>query len=438
MISRYFGFALLLAGAMLPATAAAQTVMDGALGAPCDAVTDCMAGLTCIQASSKALGGRGPAGGLCTASCSEDSDCAVWAVPGFPVQPACESVGGSLLCLEGCLNGVEDSPPQCHQRGDFACQKSGRPPPPLASETPGECIPLCGFDAQCGARHCNPALGLCQDEAITGDPIGASCDPDASQPTCAGFCDPGAAGEGGDGSSSGGEILPVEVFPVGPPFCSQRCVVDGPIGCGWSGKGTPTASCSAVDSTHGPNDVGLCQQLCNCDADCLASGYVCVPGGEIYGAAGTCKPVSFAQSRHLPDCEAQTDFGACIYGDTRACKGAGNCLGSATCLDDKSGYGKCDCADAGAGGGADVAAGAAGESLAGAESVGGIAASAGGVADVDGAQPNPSGKTPEPGCSCSLVPVRSRFGWLTLALASGLFVHSRLRRRGRHQRRLAL
>jgi hypothetical protein len=427
MIRRYLGFVACWVSWMFPATASAQNILDGLLGAACEADADCIDGLTCIQASSKALAGRGPARGLCAAGCTTDSDCAVWAAPGFPLQPVCESVAGTRLCLEGCFAGEGASP--CHQRADSACQKSGRPPPPFAQFTPGECVPLCGSDAQCAGRHCSPALGLCQDEAVTGDPVGASCDPDASEPTCAGFCDDGEVG-----AEDGGRIFPVEVFPPGPPFCSQRCVVNGPVGCGWSGEGVPTASCSTVDSDHRPDSVGLCQQLCNCDADCLAPGYACVPGGEIYGAAGTCKPAVFAETHqlhHLPDCQIAPDFGACIYGAVRACKGKRACLGRATCLDDKSGYGDCECLDPGLGQAGESNAGAAAgaESLPGAESVGG-AASAGGVATAggDGTEPSPSGKTPEPGCSCCLPLTGPRCGWLELALLSALFARSRLRR----------
>jgi MYXO-CTERM domain-containing protein len=422
MTSRYIGIVACSASLMLATTAAAQNILDGALGAACGADADCVQGLTCIRASSEALAGRGPARGLCTTSCTMDADCAAWGDPAFQTQPACESVAGALLCLEGCFFGMVNKPDyqRCHEREDFGCQESGRPAPPFAQFTPGECVPLCSSDSQCGGRHCSLALGLCQDQAVVGDPVGASCDPEAREPTCTGFCDGGAAG--GEGGSS----------PGVPAACSQRCVVNGPVGCGWSGEGTPTASCHGVEAGHGPGDVSQCAQLCNCDADCLASGYACEPGGGSYGAAGTCRPATTAK-HHLPECPVKTDFGACIYGAVRACKGAGDCFGSATCLDDKSGYGQCECVDAepaqGGQGNGGAAADAGAENLAGAQSLGGIAASAGGVSDHDGTQPSPSGKTPEPGCGCSVPPVGSRFGWLTLLVVSGLFVRSRQRRR---------
>jgi hypothetical protein len=425
MKARLLALFALLSGLVLPVPAAGQGVVDGLLGSSCDSDPDCTAGLSCVTASSNVLGGRGVARGVCTAGCNTDADCAPWQLL-FQLVPVCADVQGTKICLEFCPVGATFTfLDKCHRREDLGCQKiDGRPF--LYAQPQGGCTPLCSSDSQCGGRYCNRALGLCQDEPTLGDPVGSSCDPEASAPTCAGFCDAGQVGSAGAGGQTN------------TATCSELCVVGGPVGCGWSGEGVPRSACKTPDrGTVHPSlaegDLSRCSQLCNCDADCSAKSSVCEPGGGSYHAVGTCVPAALAKD-HISDCPVMGELGECVDGDVQACNGVGDCLGTATCLDDKSGYGKCECVDPGLAQGGEgpggAAAGGAGgaDSLAGAESLGG---SAGGVADRDGTRPSPSGKTPEPGCSCSVPPVTSGFGWLTLALASGLFVRSRLRRHRR-------
>jgi len=57
-------------------------------------------------------------------------------------------------------------------------------------------------------------------------------------------------------------------------------------------------------------------------------------------------PAALAKD-HISDCPVMGEAGECIDGDVQACNGVGNCLGTATCLEDKSGYGKCECVGTG-------------------------------------------------------------------------------------------
>ena len=392
-----------------PSTSLAQPV-PGVLGAACAVDGDCDQGLRCITVDSHELSGRGAAGGICTRDCASDNDCAAWPPRGTNFVSTCESFGGRKLCFEPCQVG---SPYDfnCHLREDLACRSFGK----VFSETTqlGSCVPLCTSDGQCAGRHCNPALGLCQDDPVVGDPVGASCDPQASEPTCAGFCDTSQAGDGDVGSA--------------PGTCSALCVVNGPFGCGWASEGTPDAFCSWGGRLK-PGDQSLCVQLCDCDADCRNPRLVCGLGASAYGRAGRC--VNLASGVvSAPRCVKTPELGHCFNGPDQACKGASGCLGRARCLADASGYAACQCADANAaaaGAGITTDEGGAGNQ-AGQPSGGeafGHPPSEGGAA----VAPNRSGKTPALGCSCSLRPRRNGLGWLA---ATSLLAWFARRRRAR-------
>ena len=416
-----FWIAALFAVCVPHAGWASEGLPDGVLGSACESALDCMDGLSCVTPVGAEPGRPGPAHGICSTGCSSDQDCGpFWYGPFQAYPPVCAELAGAALCLEPCpVGALFLDVDKCHGREEMACQPSGRG---VAQDgfPLGVCTPQCTLDRQCGDRFCNAALGLCVDEPVTGDAVGAGCDAEALEPTCAGYCNPAPSTDGG----AGGETF--------TGACTQSCVVGGPIACGWSGKGTPSALCDDGGGTLVFGDLGQCVELCDCNSDCSAMGAVCAPLGSAYGHAGRCVPAG-SSATQLSDCETPPEAGQCAFGAVRTCRGKGGCFGTAECLEDKSGYAACECVDESSGGTASGGAdgGARGESLNSAESQGGIAANAGGVAGADGTQPNPSGKTPEPACSCSVPPVTSRFRWLILVFASGLFARSRQRRSSR-------
>lgn len=251
-----------------PGDSGAQTP----LGLPCSTDSDCGSGLTCLASDSTALGGAGPAKGLCTADCTADLGKASSSICSA-IDPAavCVDLGapGSPhgVCLEGCSSGPDSltsfSPDKCHGRPELACQ-------PIydsnnVSTGKGYCRPDCNSDADCGGRTCNPRTGLCDDQAAQGLPVGSSCTQPADGGTdpCRGTC--GAV---------------VHSFG-GAPFtytCSERCTIGAVPSCGWSGTGPADAYCVFVyDANAGRGDQGACGQTCDCNSDCLDPDLVCVP-----------------------------------------------------------------------------------------------------------------------------------------------------------------
>jgi hypothetical protein len=368
----------------LPARTLLAEFADGPLGAGCEHDEDCDAGLRCISASSHELNEQGPARGLCTASCSGSGDCEPWRNEGFP-SPVCTIVEGAGFCSEFCYVGLGYLT-KCHGREDMACIPSGQP---SDFATAGLCLPICTSDSQCGERYCNHATGMCQDQRPLGDPLGSSCDPMASTETCAGLCD----------------------GPAGAASCTEPCVIGGPVGCGWSGKGQPLVFCELSNASV--DDGGLCRQQCNCDRDCTGNNSLCEPTGASFGNIGRCKPAPSAKG-HVPDCPVQAKFSACVYGELRACRGSAGCLGTATCLEDESGYSACQCvtrSDGSADGGASQAGGAAPEP----------------------SEPSPEGRPP-PDAGCSFVVAESTNGaaarWSLLLLSLLTASTTRRARRG--------
>ncbi len=234
------------------------------LGRACATDAECGDGLTCLLANSGKLDGGGPAKGLCTASCAQDSDCST-----FDPKGACiEYTAGSGYCFEGCDFGNPGStflPSKCHGRQEMACA-------PLTSDgqtlTGQACLPQCNADTDCGSGlFCDVGSGLCVSTQATGLSLGAQCqqqDGGASQ--CKGNCT-------GIVTASGQQ-----------PFtytCTEGCTLGAVPQCGWAGQGTKAPGfclfTSTLMSDAGIGDRGSCAQLCSCNSDCLNPDFVCRP-----------------------------------------------------------------------------------------------------------------------------------------------------------------
>ena len=364
----------------------------GPLGAACKTSSDCGdPGLTCVTPSGGDLGGKGPAGGLCTVTCTSNLDCAAW-------DPSAQCLhykgAANSYCLEGCSHDdwyePELNPRKCHGRLDMAC---GGTEYGLLDNA---CRPTCTSDSQCGpGLTCNGVYGLCQSDPKPGDPIGSTCDPSQSPTTCQGFC---------------------SAYANGTAYCDALCVIGSRENCGYTGVGTPKAACLSYFTGGGQStgDLGSCAQLCRCDADCTAAGFVCRPNALSlsFGARGTCTPADYAATS-LPSCEVDAgDLGACVYGMTRACHGLDGCLGAASCRADRSGYESCRCTTVSA-------------SDAGSRPSKSLPDAGSNEPDA-GAPPSRHGSTPPSGCGCR-VSERSGSGASSLALSALLLLVRRKR-----------
>ncbi|MBK7586084.1 MAG: hypothetical protein IPI67_38605 [Myxococcales bacterium] len=243
-------------------------VANDKLGAVCSADADCGEGLTCLTATSTQIVGQGPAGGLCTKACAADPTVCASIKPsakciGFPDQAST-----TRFCLEQCDFGDPGTAKasKCHGRVDMGCS-------PIIIPGLGEaarvCLPNCNSDEDCGTGlFCDPGSGLCSATAPSGDPVGTPCS--QSNDTCRGFC----------------EKLDLPATSGSTTLCAERCtagaIAESKTSCGWN-KATATAAPATciyypgAVTVPGFGDRGACGQLCDCNADCKATGLVCQP-----------------------------------------------------------------------------------------------------------------------------------------------------------------
>lgn len=245
-------------------------------GKACNADADCATGLTCLKPSSSNLGPGGPAGGVCSVDCSANgqSDCNAVDTAGLCVT--FDPAGVKAYCLEGCIPGAPiQGLVKCHDRPDMACT----PTQDLAN---AYCAPTCRGDFDCGSRKCDENTGLCTDTISGSLDTGAACDATASTNECKGGCL-----SLGTSTASG----------TADSFCTARCSLGAANSCGEApGKtGKVTAACIlTADASEGDGDIGYCEQVCDCDSDCLHPEFLCValPSAvqEGIGRLGRCLP----------------------------------------------------------------------------------------------------------------------------------------------------
>jgi hypothetical protein len=220
---------------------------NAGLGADCELNSDCSPGLMCLPATSSEFDGGGPAHGLCTASCANDTICTQ-----LEAGAGCFSVGQSAYCLQACSLGDDsDLANKCHGRPDFACAEL---------EAGAFCVPMCRADVECGPdRFCNRARGLCEKTKSVGDPVGAACTPSETTSTCLGTCLRTSA----DG-----------VTPV-TGVCVELCA--GGLECMWDDAGTkPGGFCAGqLSDSFAPIDIGYCLPSCDCSGSCPLFGSMC-------------------------------------------------------------------------------------------------------------------------------------------------------------------
>lgn len=288
------------------------------LGRACVNDTDCAdAKLTCV--ANDGLDGDGPAKGICTASCTSNSDCLDVADNAYCVP---FSANNDMYCVEGCTEGT-DGVPKCHEREEVACSLVGLIPTGVSCKSTSDCntnelcdsgtsecgtfvtgcLPTCGGDYDCGQNQfCDFSSGFCVAQKPTGLPLGSPCTPPTGNATdaCDGFCLAGSA----DPTKG---------------TCSALCTLNPTLqGCGWSGKGPADNAClfatilSGSDAASG--DVGLCGSLCDCNAQCLLKGEYCVDESmgnvsAIWSRQGYCRPLQQGET-------AADSFSQCPAGST--------------------------------------------------------------------------------------------------------------------------
>jgi hypothetical protein len=276
---------------------------SGNLGSACVTTTDCAdSRLTCITPSG--LNGDGPAKGICTLACNaaaNNSDCLEIADNSYCAQ----FVDGNNYCVEGCTEG---DMVKCHSRDQVACSLIGLIPGTskctastdcatnelcdtqlgVCGQIVTGCMPTCGGDYDCDpGQHCDFSSGFCMAQKPAGLPLGSACTVATGNQTdpCNGICLPGSSADQTKGWCSG--------------FCTFN---PSATGCGWSGMGAADNAClfATVLSTSGmvaPNDVGLCGQICDCNADCVVPGNYCMDETangaimQVFGRNGYCRPL---------------------------------------------------------------------------------------------------------------------------------------------------
>jgi hypothetical protein len=214
-------------------------MMGGKLGKQCTKDGDCDAGGRCVTpADDDPVFGGGAVGGYCTKDCLGDDECEKLGAGSACIFPQGANKGE---CLLGCTIGPalmylddELSQTKCHGREDAMCY-------PLPGNVTA-CVPVCGTDAQCGGRKCDPLTGSCVDKPHTGKPNGALCNDAASTNECAGFC---------------------QKFTGAPSICTSPCTLGGELAqtddCGGINKGL----CTYKPGGYGAGDFGRCAAACD-------------------------------------------------------------------------------------------------------------------------------------------------------------------------------
>jgi hypothetical protein len=245
-------------------------------------------------------------GGYCSAECGLGNPC-----PAAGDQ--CLTFPDGSFCLRGCTPGADED---CGPRGDAFCVV-------LDPDRPadGTCVALCASDAECGARICDPNLGLCVDAPVPECAQDEDCaSPEICQSgSCVAVSEPEPEPEcASDGDCPGGVCNPstsaciaAPAIPVGGA-CNVNADCAGDLCVTLAGSKSCSAACLwGTDQGCEPygidafcvlplpppdDDLGVCTELCNTAADCAQAGYECVDiGVTISGRTGTCLPPAPAQ-----------------------------------------------------------------------------------------------------------------------------------------------
>lgn len=235
-------------------------------GTACSRDGQCADGLTCITNDDDRFLGGGVANGYCSLECQDDGDCSARDPNAFCLGVS-ETSG---FCVQGCQPGA-DSPNKCQGRGDMACDG-------VTLDVPF-CRPMCRSDDDCGAgRSCDVGFGICVENPLEGEPIGAQCDPDLDGP---------------ENGCASGLCLPFsDTFAVCTGWCNVSEYGCGPDSPTVETPGDPMCVWGANPGGISAGDLGFCNQRCDCDGDCLHPDAKCLLVGEqlagLFGASGLC------------------------------------------------------------------------------------------------------------------------------------------------------
>lgn len=300
------------------------------LGKPCGRNSDCGGDLACLASDSNPFGAGlgGPAEGYCSKPCDAVDEC--------PEDGVCVSLtAGGAICLRAC----EAATPGSCGRETAQCADIGV----------DVCLPDCTSSEGCGARVCDPEVGLCVDALPPECSSDAECDEGEQCDVASGECvtaSPACATDAECATGqlcdtilgrcfvpepepcvsnaecpdqvcnpSSGECIPAPAIPIGgacvedldcaaevcptlagSSFCSGVCALGTPVGCEPYGA---DAFC-LLPLPNNPG-IGLCLELCNTPADCAQPEYICTPlDGEINGNTGACLPPPPAQPPAAP------------------------------------------------------------------------------------------------------------------------------------------
>jgi hypothetical protein len=264
-------------------TMTAEASVPGGVGTPCANDTQCptapdgSAPLVCLLSSSNAefLGLGGPQGGYCSAPCRSSAECAL-----LDPTSGCgliDQTTGDGFCLGICQAGNTEGALKCGADRAQACIST------QANPTFGLCFPACQSDLGCGeGRFCDdsdPGLGLCTDTDRPGGGVGAACTPETEATDCASsIC---------------------LAFPNGAGnFCSANCTFASLNGCGYAQGSTGPREAACLQGrlqNAGAGDLGFCFELCDVNADCEQTDWVCDPFDTaefqtFVGRQGQCLP----------------------------------------------------------------------------------------------------------------------------------------------------
>jgi len=292
------------------------------LGQSCINDADCVDdALTCIG-STGLSDGTGVAKGLCSMPCGDINDC----LDKYDNSFCFAFNDNDQYCIEGCTTGTLGQP-KCHERDEIACSLIGLVPSSTSCASNGDCgsnqlcdpeqkvcgdivtgcVPLCAGDFDCGDKeYCDFETGMCTTKKPTKLPNGAECTPPkgSAEDPCQGFCDSGTDPNQG--------------------ICESLCVLSQSLaGCGWDGASeNPDNVClfGTILSPPGDavfGDVGICGALCDCNAQCLREGDVCIDetGQDveaIWGRQGYCRQLDSGETIKdtFQDCPAGVGGGA--------------------------------------------------------------------------------------------------------------------------------
>ncbi len=203
---------------------------------PCTTRTQCGSGTICTSIA------EGYPGGMCTKSCTRDSDCGTTGLCwGF--------AGGGMRCIPRC-----ETAPDC--RDGYQCLG-------ISGREDRACFPFCTQDSQCAPMACNTWARTCgaidPARAQNGAPCAASAECRSNRCT---------------------REVNTDGMPTGSldGICYSLCTV--PANSEYTGANIPRADCPTGsvcprDTTTTPGGVGLCRVECRTNDNCRP-GYICV------------------------------------------------------------------------------------------------------------------------------------------------------------------